>query len=112
MVLITKMKVSRALVWRLGLVLAGLVLATPALLSTPPTGARLELGSTSPIGAMSWSPDGSRLVYIAGNELREWPGGRRLMLPEEVQGDEDFPPLQWMIKWRPDGRQFAIIYRK
>jgi hypothetical protein len=66
--------------------------------------------SAHQIVGMAWSPDGQRLAYVDGPELKEWPSGRRAALPKAwLQGDTD-DGFTWRVRWKPDGRQLVVIY--
>jgi hypothetical protein len=56
--------------------------------------------------AISWSPTGKDCIYIVGDELRDWPRGRRLRLPKREESG-----LYWTTtaRWRGDGKEVAVV---
>src|SRR5205823_2718309 len=73
----------------------------------------LASGSGLDVGGMSWSPDGSRVVFAGASNLTDWylnyalyvmnadGSGLRLLVPVPVGGSAEWPD------WSPDGRRIA-----
>jgi hypothetical protein len=66
-----------------------------------------------PVIALSWSPVEERLVYVIGDEVRDWPAARRLKLPKELTEEHNKDvPLAWTMKWRQDGQELVVMLEK
>ncbi|MEN6371170.1 MAG: hypothetical protein ABFD64_04070 [Armatimonadota bacterium] len=63
-----------------------------------------------PINGVSVAPSGKSLVYIVGDELKDWPKGRILKLPDGFINDPDIAdiPLAWNFKWRNDEQELLV----
>jgi len=82
--------------------------ASSAASATPPGATVLSLDG--PCAAVSWSPVADAFVYVVEGELREWPSGRRVeLMPPRKWSPSAANPLGWAIRWRPDGRQLAVV---
>ncbi len=63
--------------------------------------------SEKDLGDPQWSPDGRRLVYVRGDEIRivDVDGGRDVLVSGHPAGVS-------LARWSPDGRQIAFVSRR
>jgi len=72
------------------------------------TGARTQLtASEKDLSAPQWSPDGRRLAYVRGEEIRivDLDGGRDVLVAGHPAGVS-------LPRWAPDGRRIAFVSRR
>jgi len=72
------------------------------------TGARTQVtGSEKDVSDPQWSPDGRRLAYVRGEEIRivDVDGGRDVLVAGHPAGVT-------MPRWAPDGRRIAFVSRR